>query len=73
MSSCVCIINKTTGRKMKTNADYQKDRYDREAAIGRTPMRRFVTTEERKYLDECLAKYRKKQERLAKIKKGNKV
>ncbi len=57
---------------MKTNADYQKDRYDREATMGRTPMRRFVTPEERVHLDECLTKYRKKQERLAKIKKGSK-
>jgi len=50
---------------MKTNTDYQKDRYDREAAMGRTPMRRFVTPAEKAHLDECLAKYRRKQERLA--------
>ncbi|MBV1929811.1 MAG: hypothetical protein KUG81_09920 [Gammaproteobacteria bacterium] len=53
----------------KTNAENQKARDDRKRAMGWFQKKYWCTRPEHAHLDECLAKYRKKQERVAKKRK----
>lgn len=53
----------------KTNAQLQKTRDDKQRAMGRKGRKVWATPEEHIHINECLAKYRRKQERLAKKRK----